>query len=558
MKKLILAAALLATVGGAAFGFDYQSNVGSFVASAVSTSDFDQFTWYWVGYNDQKIAVTSDIAVTRGGFRIVRQRDGAVMYEASEGTNSINAVSTATNDSGYAYLSLTLPRTNLPPNGTYLASFLAYEVTYTTVPTRVLADGKIVLKYSPWQETNETSYINPLAYTIIGPPGHTLTDSTNWPFALSASTIDVARVAALELGQTNLTSTQALLTTFADNLSVTSGTHTTQIGNLATTGGAHEIWLGLLTATQAAHTVLDTALVSTSSQLTAWLTTVSNAANQAQDYADTNLASIGVLNTGMVPLVTHLAYTGTVGAATQALDDAVGVLQTGMVPYTAAAGASTTIRGGDGGGLEAGGDVVIEGGTNDTLASGRAIVRGGGGSVGADAVVEGGDGAVAGEHGDVILRPGVSDGPATGVTRVVRGHLIIGAGDLTISNGMMYGTASNSTHLGGVAAADYAQSAALGDLATLDDIPLALVTNAGTMAAETAADYVQTNHTGNVVVNGFVGIGTKNPLVKLHIAGSALVATNLYLGSTNSWLFTDGTNLYFRNVNDVTNALTTN
>jgi len=58
--------------------------------------------------------------------------------------------------------------------------------------------------------------------------------------------------------------------------------------------------------------------------------------------------------------------------------------------------------------------------------------------------------------------------------------------------------------------------------------------------------------------NGFIGINTVTPETRLHVAGSALVTTNLYLGSTNSWLFTDGTNLFFRNVADATNALTAN
>lgn len=50
---------------------------------------------------------------------------------------------------------------------------------------------------------------------------------------------------------------------------------------------------------------------------------------------------------------------------------------------------------------------------------------------------------------------------------------------------------------------------------------------------------------------------TTNTVIK----GDALVSSNLtvlgrsYLGSTNSWLSSDGTNLFFRNVNGVTNAL---
>lgn len=443
MKRHILTAAML-IVGSAAFAFDYQSNVGSFVASAVSTSNFDQFSWNWVGFNDQKIAVTSDIQVTKGGFRIVRQRDGAVMYEASEGTNSINSVVTTTNASTNYYLSLSIPRTNLPPNGTYLASFLAYEVTYTSVPTRVIADGKITIKYSPWEETNQSSYINPLAYTIIGPPGHTLTDATNWPFALTGTLDTVTGSIWTSLGTLSnkhdgLTSTYAVAT---GGLWTSLGTHTAQISALITTSAT-------LTARAGSNEASIANLITTSGTHTVQIGTISNLAVVAQAYANTNLTNIAVLQTGAATYVALNTESGRIDEVVARTND----WNTASTDYVSKA------QGGEFGGSIG---VVAQNSYDPSITmTGKFVYANmGGGPYGCVGIsVSAADNA--GTFGPGTLLFGY-DGAIVGggdylAWRVAGAPLLADLQYSTNYQGSnIVGTVTNSTHLGGVAAADYA------------------------------------------------------------------------------------------------------
>jgi hypothetical protein len=63
----------------------------------------------------------------------------------------------------------------------------------------------------------------------------------------------------------------------------------------------------------------------------------------------------------------------------------------------------------------------------------------------------------------------------------------------------------------------------------------------------------------SAVLNSSVGIGT-TPAEMLDVNGNAVVRTNLYLGGTNSWLWSNGTNLFFSTSvgAGVTNQITSN
>ena len=96
------------------------------------------------------------------------------------------------------------------------------------------------------------------------------------------------------------------------------------------------------------------------------------------------------------------------------------------------------------------------------------------------------------------------------------------------------------------AAADYTKTANLGDLALLDTIPLSAVTNAGTMAAESAGDYTKTANLAAVALSGNYSDLTNKPTLGTMAAES----TSGYVG-TNAF---KGTNDIFRAQIDAANS----
>lgn len=78
-----------------------------------------------------------------------------------------------------------LSHTSMPPDGPYYAEYLAYTTHPTGVPTRTLAKGQVVIEHSLFANTNSSSWTNPAANSVIGPPVHTLTSYDGWPFVSS-------------------------------------------------------------------------------------------------------------------------------------------------------------------------------------------------------------------------------------------------------------------------------------------------------------------------------------------------------------------------------------
>jgi len=96
-------------------------------------------------------------------------------------TNKLWSVST----SEYWRIKAYVPKEDLPPVQSYLAELLAYGSTWTGTPTRSLAKGKVNVTYSLYDETEGAAWTNPAIGTVIGPPVHTLTDPSGWPFIAS-------------------------------------------------------------------------------------------------------------------------------------------------------------------------------------------------------------------------------------------------------------------------------------------------------------------------------------------------------------------------------------
>jgi hypothetical protein len=97
-----------------------------------------------------------------------------------------------------------------------------------------------------------------------------------------------------------------------------------------------------------------------------------------------------------------------------------------------------------------------------------------------------------GHSGTPARIAGFFEGGSAGYAGFGPGMYLDGDDNIAVSNDVLEGAAAGKTAV---------QPGALGDLASLDAIPLSLVTNAGTMAAEDAEDYIQTAHTGNVTIN---------------------------------------------------------
>jgi hypothetical protein len=163
-------AALLAT--NVAIAFPINTNSGSFNATTNATGDFNAFNWSWMGYENQAINVNLLPAGSSGVWlRLAYPRRGTVFLDVTDGTLANGTNYTAT-----------ILRSNLPPNGIYFAEFLGFENSYTNIPTRTLATGKINLQRSLFENLTQATWTNPVAGTTIGPPIHTLSALSGWPF----------------------------------------------------------------------------------------------------------------------------------------------------------------------------------------------------------------------------------------------------------------------------------------------------------------------------------------------------------------------------------------
>jgi len=170
--KLIALALLIPSV---AMAFPRNTNTENFVNANLSF-DYTNFTWNWSGYDDQVLNLNSDYAYTGMIFRLTRKQTGPVFLDVTNGV-----VSGQTN-----YLA-TIVRTSLPPNNVYFAELLGYESQYTNVPGRSIAKGKVQIHHSLFENQDQSAWTNPLANALIGPPLHTLTSMSNWPFTSSVA-----------------------------------------------------------------------------------------------------------------------------------------------------------------------------------------------------------------------------------------------------------------------------------------------------------------------------------------------------------------------------------
>ena len=167
MKKLLAA---LLMIPALAFGqFDYLTFSEAFVNTAPD-SDHKDFSWNFNGYSDTKLSTSFLYTFDSVSFRLAWPKDGDVFLDVTDGTV------TTTN-----YVA-TIARTNLPPDGSYYAEF----VGTSSGLNRILAAGRVNIQHSIYENTGQSSWTNPLAGTVIGPPVHTLsTPYSLWPFASS-------------------------------------------------------------------------------------------------------------------------------------------------------------------------------------------------------------------------------------------------------------------------------------------------------------------------------------------------------------------------------------
>lgn len=182
-KRLLTILALLTSVTALAFTLHTTTETIEDVDAAMA-SNYKYFDWKWSGYNDEKIIVNWPITPTKVGLRLSYPRNGTVFLTILDGVAATNMVTTASQSVA------TILRSMMPPSGTYYAEFIDYENTYTDLNTRVIAKGKIKVDHSVWENTTQSTWTNPLAGTVIGPPLHTLSALSEWPFATSGEGVD--------------------------------------------------------------------------------------------------------------------------------------------------------------------------------------------------------------------------------------------------------------------------------------------------------------------------------------------------------------------------------
>lgn len=186
-KRLLTILALLTSVTALAFTLHTTTETIADVDAAMA-SNYKAFDWKWSGYNDEKFIVNWPITPTKVGLRLSYPRNGTVFLTILDGAAVTNIVTTG------AQSVCTVLRTQMPPSGTYYAEFVDYYTTYTDLNTRVIAKGKIKVDHSVWENTTQSTWTNPLAGTVIGPPLHTLSALSEWPFATSADAGDLTGV----------------------------------------------------------------------------------------------------------------------------------------------------------------------------------------------------------------------------------------------------------------------------------------------------------------------------------------------------------------------------
>ena len=169
MTKTIITLMLLAVTAVA--DFPYHENTGNFNATTNATGDFNAFSWQWMGYDDQRVNVNllpSGYAMVY--MRMCWPRRGTIFLEVTDG------VLATTN------FTASITRSNLPPNGVYYTEFIGFETTSTSSVARSLATGMINIQHSLFENTTQSTWTNPAAGTVIGPPIHTLSSLSLWPF----------------------------------------------------------------------------------------------------------------------------------------------------------------------------------------------------------------------------------------------------------------------------------------------------------------------------------------------------------------------------------------
>ena len=155
-------------------GFDYVTNTYN-VTNSVASKQYKDFTWTWSGYDDQKIVVNIPTTII-GTLSNMHMRLAAP--RGPRGTVYLEMGATISTTSA----SYSVSRTNLPPSGRYFVEALHYAVTTTNEPTRVMAKGKVQVEASVYSATNQSSWVNPIANMVLGPPTHIITNDTQWPF----------------------------------------------------------------------------------------------------------------------------------------------------------------------------------------------------------------------------------------------------------------------------------------------------------------------------------------------------------------------------------------
>lgn len=157
--------------------FSYFTNSQALSASDW-TGEYTNFSWAWSAFDDVVLALALDPVVSNAAVRLCYPTKGTVYMDiygaTADGTNWTYNIS----------------RTNMPPPNPYYVEVLGFEPNVTNVPTRIYGCGMLTVNWSVYQSTNQASWTNPLAGTIIGPPFHTLSPVTNWPFWVSGTAGD--------------------------------------------------------------------------------------------------------------------------------------------------------------------------------------------------------------------------------------------------------------------------------------------------------------------------------------------------------------------------------
>jgi hypothetical protein len=156
--KMVFVVLILGTIN--TFAFPYLPLTGTFTPN--NTTEYKDFRWTVQDYSDCQVTVSfNDTGFSNVLMRLAYPMGGLAYLTVYDGVLAVGATQ--------IQYTATIDHTNLPPAGTYFVSFLAANLSGTNyTPTRVLAQGTMDIKWTPYSATNQAGWTNLSIISSIG------------------------------------------------------------------------------------------------------------------------------------------------------------------------------------------------------------------------------------------------------------------------------------------------------------------------------------------------------------------------------------------------------